>query len=94
MRKRGLHRKTYTPVIGLVRDLQLAPDISDLGPLTEENLCLPKQSDDLLRRKPFPAHVQLPSSSKILPQGLDPLEGGRSKAPFTGENALSPFEYL
>jgi hypothetical protein len=46
--------------------------------LTEKDFRLPEQRYDLLRGESFPGHIHLPRSSRILSQGLDPCEGGRS----------------
>ena len=70
---------TMTPGIQVtISNSQLSADLNDLSPLTEEDLRLSEHGADLLRSIPFPAHVQLLSSSKILTHRLERYEGGRS----------------
>jgi hypothetical protein len=45
--------------------------LADRASLIEKYFRLPEHRDDLLRGEPFPGHIHLPRSSKILTQGLD-----------------------
>ena len=65
---------------------QLSADLADRARLIEKYFRLPEHRNDLLRGEPFPGHIHLHRSNKILTQGLDPYEGSRSIVDF-------PFSY-